>query len=704
MIILKKLKLKNFLSHQETEIQFKNNQKLLISGDSGAGKSSLIDGFVWCLYGKSRADARFLVRHHTKKAEVSVLLKDEEKKIFYKIIRSITNTNKHSLDVQISNDNKKFKPVETVGLRLLQEYIERKILKASYFLFINSIVCLQGNENTFVKESASRKKDILLEIINLNDYDSYLKKAKNIFTERRLELESLTTLKTEKENQIEQNKTKIIDIEYYQKEIDKNNRLLNEVNAAIALLTRKQKDIIKKISFIEGKETILNDIINKIKNNEIKKERIKQEIQEKENVDIKNLKNKVARLQSLKIELDKLDKERENLIIWKEKYQKIEAELKPLKKDYDIDIKNINQDIIKIMQEKIPVCHVCGTPYIEFEKNKQARIKELEIKLKILEDRKKEYEQSIINYQKAINDIGKSPIVDLSKRKKIINEIYVLKGSEEKLLELANNEKIIENLKQNLKTINIEQEEYKQKKATLEIEIKNKASLKLELQKIEENIHRNNDSKIFFEEKKRRNNNSLLLCQEALKNIEKNKKDLIEIKQKIILIKEDIEALKLIKEAFGVNGIKSMVIDYMLPELEDRINNILGKLSDFTISINTQKSGASKDTILEGLFITITNEIGEEMDFDLFSGGEKMKISYAINEALASLSKCNFRFLDETFFALDEENLINFVKIVELLQQKVKNVILITHIQQIKDLFKDKITIIKKNGISKKIN
>ncbi len=192
-----------------------------------------------------------------------------------------------------------------------------------------------------------------------------------------------------------------------------------------------------------------------------------------------------------------------------------------------------------------------------------------------------------------------------------------------------------------------------------------------------------------------------LSVSESLKSDnEQNKKEIIKIKAKIKKDVEMIENLKLLKESFSQNGLKAMIIDYIIPRLEDKVNDILSKLSDFRISLDTQRDGVSEDTLLEGLFISIFNENGEEFDFDNYSGGEKLKIVVAISEALSEVQNVGFRVLDELFIGLDEESTENFAEVMETLQEKFKQIVCISHLRNIKDMFDKKIIIRKTNGSS----
>jgi DNA repair exonuclease SbcCD ATPase subunit len=139
----------------------------------------------------------------------------------------------------------------------------------------------------------------------------------------------------------------------------------------------------------------------------------------------------------------------------------------------------------------------------------------------------------------------------------------------------------------------------------------------------------------------------------------------------------------------------------LIPKLEDTINETLSKLSDFRIRFETQKSGSGKDTVLEGLFISVINSEGDELNIENMSGGESVKISSAIFEGLASISNCSFRIMDETVVGLDEETIQSFAEVMLQLQKNVSQLICISHLTEINDLFEEKLEVIKTNGNSK---
>ena len=168
-MILKSIQLKNFLSHSDTKLELKADQKLLIDGISGSGKSSLVEAVVWCLYGKGRADNRSLIKRGETGGSVVLVIENDE--VSYKIERKITQEGKHELKL-LRKKVKTYAPVKVNGIKETQEFIENDILGCSYLLFINSVVYPQDSAENFVKQTAGKRKDLLLEIINAAKYDT----------------------------------------------------------------------------------------------------------------------------------------------------------------------------------------------------------------------------------------------------------------------------------------------------------------------------------------------------------------------------------------------------------------------------------------------------------------------------------------------------------------------------------------------------
>jgi exonuclease SbcC len=194
----------------------------------------------------------------------------------------------------------------------------------------------------------------------------------------------------------------------------------------------------------------------------------------------------------------------------------------------------------------------------------------------------------------------------------------------------------------------------------------------------------------------------MAISAKAMQTVKEVSEALVEANKGALQVKEDIECLELLKEAFSPRGVKAVVIDYLVPQLEERINGVLSQMSDFRIRLDTQKATVDEEGVKEGLFITVINDHQEELPFASYSGGEKVKITIAISEALASLmNQIGFRIMDENIVSLDKESTESFVVVLEKLQQKFPQLFVISHLQEVKDIFEKKITVVKVNGTSK---
>jgi DNA repair exonuclease SbcCD ATPase subunit len=196
---------------------------------------------------------------------------------------------------------------------------------------------------------------------------------------------------------------------------------------------------------------------------------------------------------------------------------------------------------------------------------------------------------------------------------------------------------------------------------------------------------------------------NLTLAQKAQETVQDGQLCLKTLVKDTKITKGWIDDLLLLKEALSPRGVKAVAIDYLIPQLEERINTVLCQMSDFKIRLDTQKATADEEGVKEGLFITVINDQGQEMSYESYSGGEKSRITISISEGLATLltSSIGFRIMDEIIIGLNPEMITDFVSVLTKLQEKYQQIIFISHIPEAKEIFENSITVIKTNGISK---
>ena len=167
------LRISGFLSYRETvELDFSTFELACISGQNGAGKSSLLDAFTWTLFGKARASQNEAVINLQSKAAEVALTFEYEGSIF-RVIRALQRGRSTTLEFQVRNqDSETWKPLTEKSTRETQARIEQT-LRLDYETFINASFFLQGNADQFTQQNASKRKDVLSNILGLEVWEQY---------------------------------------------------------------------------------------------------------------------------------------------------------------------------------------------------------------------------------------------------------------------------------------------------------------------------------------------------------------------------------------------------------------------------------------------------------------------------------------------------------------------------------------------------
>lgn len=702
MLLLKSIKINNFLSHEKTEISFGESDKLLIDGNSGCGKSSIVDSIIWVLYGKSRTDNRNLVMHGAKKATVTLVLLDNASSKEYKIERSTIPSAKNTLDVyQKAKGEKAYKAVEATGIKGNQTWIETDLLHASYELFINSIAYPQDTGESFVKQTASNRKELLLEIANIKNLDQFYTNAKVLLADKRAELDKVQYQIQEKTVTIKNNLTLVIDTKPLKAQLlELDTQIANAESLKASYQNLLSESLSKKVELDGVKSEISSTQSQKVilEAKQLKKET---EIKEIGEVDISSMEAEVAILNTKKQELDNLEK------LVQQDYErqlKINALMsdKPADIDYDSEILVLQKELSGLEQQghSCPAGDKCpfAQPIfnqIRFYKDQIEKKTLLKTKLSIAQ---KEYTDRLASIPAStLSGTEKSSISALKKELLKLETVQAkLQIATFNILSIPQKREEVEEIKKSITELGIKEFKLEEKKVALTKEIGsvNIDGIGIMLSDISKQKNELNIKKEAIQ-------TAIIKSDIAQNTIDRVSKEAEVLQSGLKNAILEIDELELVKEAFGSKGLKTVVVDYLIPRLEDRINVILSRLSEFSIRLDTQKTSADGDSTIEGLFINIRDPMGVETSFDSFSGGEKVKITIAISEALASLQKCGFRILDEAIIALDRDSTEALVEVLEKIQQQFKQMLCISHLPEVKETFGNRIEVVKINGKSK---
>ncbi|HLO87184.1 MAG TPA: SMC family ATPase [Nostocaceae cyanobacterium] len=180
--------LKNFLSYRDATLDFNGLHTACICGSNGAGKSSLLEAITWAIWGESRAASEDDVIHSGAK-EVRVDFTFQSNQQTYRVIRTRPRGGTGVLEFQIETPNG-FRPLTGKGVRATQDVILQHI-KLDYDTFINSAYLRQGRADEFMLKRPTERKEILAELLKLNQYDDLEERAKEASRQYKARTEEL---------------------------------------------------------------------------------------------------------------------------------------------------------------------------------------------------------------------------------------------------------------------------------------------------------------------------------------------------------------------------------------------------------------------------------------------------------------------------------------------------------------------------------
>jgi predicted MPP superfamily phosphohydrolase len=183
----------------------------------------------------------------------------------------------------------------------------------------------------------------------------------------------------------------------------------------------------------------------------------------------------------------------------------------------------------------------------------------------------------------------------------------------------------------------------------------------------------------------------VIILQERIKSIKKELNDLIKLEQRV----NDYD---LYIKSVSKDGIQFLLIKDTISLIEYEINKILDSMSvEFTVKL-------AMDTKNIDIFICRGDL---QWPLELSSGMERFVSSIAIRVGLinvCNLPKPTFFIIDEGWGTLDPENLVNMSGLFQYLRNRFDFVLVISHIDGIRDFMDDFLVIDKEDGDFSKIS
>ena len=201
-------------------------------------------------------------------------------------------------------------------------------------------------------------------------------------------------------------------------------------------------------------------------------------------------------------------------------------------------------------------------------------------------------------------------------------------------------------------------------------------------------------------------------AEQTIRDIEKLKDEIAEVKGQISSTSLTVTRYEVLKAAFGQDGVPHQIIRNVIPYITQTANNILGSMTGGKMGVEfvLDKITKGKDGEKATLDVLIEEYGKTRLPYASKSGGEKVKASLAVILALAEVKtgssgvQLGMLSIDEPPF-LDSEGTEAYVDALEAIRDRYPNVkvMAISHDENFKARFSQSVTVIKTDEGSKVI-
>jgi DNA repair exonuclease SbcCD ATPase subunit len=664
----------NMFSYGEGNfINFSNLKGIVgLFGPNTAGKTSLGSALSFCMFDKFDKAYKASDVLNIEKMGFDCKFHFDINNTDYFIYRKGLSDKKGNIRVNVQFwKEKDGKKEELTGVERYDTNENIRNYIGSYDDFVLTTLSVQNvkNTNSFIDMGNTERKDLLAKFLGLNIFD----KLYGLASDRN---NKVTTLLDEyKKDDFTQ---KLIDTNsvlvsaelLYKSESEKSESLHIKRDQEQQKIIEETKKLIKidinipDISDLNKKKvTIEQDLSNNIS-----------EISALDSIVV----NKRDELVSIEKQIDSFDKE--NIKEKYELYKKLLNALSGLQNKIDakkVDVKNKLDKLNKLKEHKYdPNCKFCINNI--FVKDAIRTQNELDID-------KKESEELVEQLQSLKTEISSKSGVETEYKNysALLVSRYSVKDEYNKKYN---------RLTRCTAKIDLDRSELKLVERNIQLYHENKQAIE-QNKVIDANVAQLNTALRFIDNTLSSINNTLLDLSGKIALLKKQINDIKQKSEKAELLEKENELYELYLKSINRDGIPYEIIFKIIPELEKEINTILNQIVEFQIKIEAD----GKNLIP---YIVYNDK---KWALGMSSGMERFISSIAIRVALiniAAIPKPAFLILDEGFSALDSDARSSLSSLFSFLKANFEFIIIISHLDELKDMVDSVIEIKKINGFS----
>jgi DNA repair exonuclease SbcCD ATPase subunit len=641
---------------------------------NAAGKSSLFDAISFCLFDKCSRAYKASHIMNNRKLDFHCQLDFEVEGVMYSIRREAKTINKGK-NVKVDVQFWRVENGQSVSLNGTERRDTNQVIEGyvgRYEDFVLTALSLQGNNALFIDKSQSERKDLLVQFMGLDIFDKLYEAAADEIKEvavliRNFKRTDFTSELATKETDLKESKKFLSELELQIKDLNKSkDGIQNEISDLKESLTPidSKLDLSKleksKLS-IDNNIEHNNGLIGTKKNNiQIYNEMLSEVSQSIGDYDVINglsiddaknewdlAKGKIADVQQ---QIDKLESQYESNL---EKLKHLE------KHEYDPNCKFCMNNVF--VQDAIATKEVV--------KKQENQLETLNIA-----------HGALIKATEPFSDVEEvwTKLVEL--RNKYQKGEIIIQKSEAELNSLETNSQLLQN---QLESVTADIGKYYENEATIQKNLEINEEIKtLESKK------KDLDKEISETNKKiLQKTGEIGSIQSFIDSTKAKMEEVKELENKNTLYTYYLDVVK-------KDGVPYELISKAMPVIENEVNNILGQVVDFSLSLDTDGKNINARIVYED----------QEWNLEMCSGMEKFISGLAIRVALINicgLPRPNFLVIDEGFGTLDADNLSSLFMMMQYLKTQFDFIWMISHLEQMRDIVDGLIEIKKEQGFSK---
>jgi exonuclease SbcC len=682
------LELKNFLAYRDPgPLRFDGIHVACLAGPNGAGKSSLLDALTWALWGKARTNSPDDLIHQGQK-DMHVALTFDQEGSRYKVIRQ-RRANKRSvslLELQAWNSQaESWRGISEATIRATQQKIDR-LLHLDYETFINSAFLVQGRADEFTTKTPSQRKQVLANILGLSRWETYETRAKERIADTKTAIHRLDGRLEEIERELSQR-------EVHEAELTVTETAAKETEAQLVVVEKQWADLEQTRNELVAFQRQIDDLARRVT-------ATKKDIAdaEQERTDALGRADKVAlkvAMEDVQTTLAKLDPIRaqfESLVEQRNVLSEEAAQLKGANQALAPQTEPIKARVETLKSATDPICPTCGQPLTK--EHRVRLVTELEGEI---EGRREQYKANRDRIQALETQIAEVDGQRSALDKQLGQQLALEKRAGELEAALSHAEdasKRAAGLKKKLDRWATSLDEDQRKLESLEGQA-DQCERRLQAASLTRaDVDRLRLEKRMADERVGGARQKIA----ALDSLEKQREDRLAERGRLA---EDLGLYEVLREAFSKRGVPAMIIETVVPELERSANEMLDRMTEghMHVSIETRREIATGE-MREALDIVISDKLGSR-SYEMYSGGEAFRINFAIRIALSRLlahragAQLRSLFIDEGFGTQDARGRDHLVEAINSIQEDFDRILVITHIDELKEAFPARIEVSK---------